>query len=147
MDLWKGMVKSNKIPTNKDAKLRYNADHLVCSAIVPEYHVMIQKGLEFSYVTNGIARILLRVPQTDSGTCDPNSEVDMEMEANFANTSVASTLFVSDGIPLACARSGVREFVGPDIPIWKTSFDHTRSYIPEDEFRQLFLNSDSNVIG
>ncbi|KAF3000593.1 hypothetical protein E8E15_000234 [Penicillium rubens] len=68
MDLWKDMVKSNKIPTSKEAKLRYNAERLVCSAIVQEYHVMIQEGLEFSYVTNGIARVLLRVPHDDPST-------------------------------------------------------------------------------
>jgi hypothetical protein len=65
-------------PTNQEAKLRYNAERLVCSALVQEYHVMIQEGLEYSYVTNGIARVLLRVPHDDPGTlyyflCDPNS--------------------------------------------------------------------------
>ncbi|CEJ62635.1 hypothetical protein PMG11_11130 [Penicillium brasilianum] len=151
MDLWKEMVKSNKMPTDKDAKLRYNAERLVCSAIVQEYHVMIQEGLEFSYVTNGIARVLLRVPRNNPGTlyyflCDPNSEVDMEMEATLENTSVARTL----SLCLMAFRSPVRgqewrNSVRPDIPIWKTSFDHTRSHIPEDEFRQLPLNSDSTA--
>lgn len=151
MDLWKEMVKSNKIPTGKDAKLRYNAERLVCSAIVQEYHVMIQEGLEFSYVTNGIARVLLRVPHDDPSTlyyflCDPNSEVDMEMEATLANTSVARTLCLC----LMAFHSPVRgqewrNSVRPDIPIWKNSFDHTRSHIPKDEFRQLPLNSDSTA--
>ncbi|KAJ6105282.1 hypothetical protein N7523_010092 [Penicillium sp. IBT 18751x] len=151
MDLWKDMVRSNKIPTNQEAKLRYNAERLVCSALVQEYHVMIQEGLEYSYVTNGIARVLLRVPHDDPGTlyyflCDPNSEVNMEMEASFANTSVARTLCLC----LMAFHSPVRgqewrNSVRPDIPIWKTSFDHTRSHIPEDEFRQLPLNSDSTA--
>ncbi|KAI2887417.1 hypothetical protein CBS11852_7480 [Aspergillus niger] len=151
MDLWKDMVRSNKIPTNQEAKLRYNAERLVCSALVQEYHVMIQEGLEYSYVTNGIARVLLRVPHDDPSTllyflCDPNSEVDMEMEATLANTSVARTLCLC----LMAFHSPVRgqewrNSVRPDIPIWKTSFDHTRSHIPEDEFRQLPLNSDSTA--
>ncbi|CAG7934244.1 unnamed protein product [Penicillium olsonii] len=151
MDLWKDMVRSNKIPTNQEAKLRYNAERLVCSALVQEYHVMIQEGLEYSYVTNGIARVLLRVPHDDPGTlyyflCDPNSDVDMEMEATLENTSVARTL----SLCLMAFRSPVRgqewrNSVRPDIPIWKTSFDHTRSHIPEDEFRQLPLNSDSTA--
>ncbi|KAF3018783.1 hypothetical protein E8E15_008547 [Penicillium rubens] len=68
MDLWKKMVRSNKIPTDQDAKLRYNAERLVCSAIVQKYHVMIQEGLEYSYLTNGIARVLLRVPRDDPTT-------------------------------------------------------------------------------
>ena len=41
MNLWKEIVKSNKIPTDKDAKIRYNAERLVCSTLVQEYHVMI----------------------------------------------------------------------------------------------------------
>ncbi|KAI2786989.1 hypothetical protein POX_f07342 [Penicillium oxalicum] len=41
MDLWKDMVRLNKIPTNQEAKLRYNAERLVCSALVQEYHEMI----------------------------------------------------------------------------------------------------------
>lgn len=48
MNLWKDIVRSNKIPTGQEAKLRYNAEWLVCSAIVQEYHVMIQEGLEYS---------------------------------------------------------------------------------------------------
>ncbi|KAI3180283.1 hypothetical protein DTO046C5_1519 [Penicillium roqueforti] len=99
MDLWKDMVRSNKIPTDQEAKLRYNAERLVCSALVQEYHVMIQEGLEYSYVTNGIARVLLRVPHDDHSTlyyflCDPNSEVSAEVEDSFQQpkTSVARTL-------------------------------------------------------
>ncbi|OJJ98578.1 hypothetical protein ASPACDRAFT_62070 [Aspergillus aculeatus ATCC 16872] len=68
MELWKDMVRSNKIPTNQEARLRYNAERLVCSALVQEYHVMIQEGLEYSYVTNGLARVLLRVPRDDPST-------------------------------------------------------------------------------
>jgi hypothetical protein len=65
------------------------------------------------------------------------AEVNMEMEATFANTSVVRTL----GLCLMAFHSPVRgqewrNSVRPDIPIWKTSFDHTRSHIPEDEFRQ-----------
>ncbi|KAJ5608657.1 hypothetical protein N7528_009224 [Penicillium herquei] len=150
MNLWMEIVKSNKIPTDKDAKMRYNAERLVCSALVQEYHVMIQEGLEYSYVTNGIARILLRVPHDDPGTlhyflCDPNSEVDVETEATLTNTSIARTLCLC----LMAFHSPVRgqewrNSVRPDIPIWKTSFDHTRSLIPKDEFQQL-LNSDSTA--
>ncbi|CAG8115723.1 unnamed protein product, partial [Penicillium nalgiovense] len=70
----------------------------------------------------------------------------MEMEATFANTSVARTLYLC----LMAFHSSVRvqewrNSVRPDIPIWKTSFDHTRSHIPEVEFRQFPLNSDSTA--
>ncbi|KAJ5827595.1 hypothetical protein N7447_004358 [Penicillium robsamsonii] len=66
-----------------DEKLKYNAERLVCSAIVQEYHVMIQEGLEYSHVTNGVARVLLRVPYDNPGTlyyflCDPNNEQGLQ---------------------------------------------------------------------
>ena len=49
------VIASQKTPTNQKAKSKYNAEELVCSAIVQQYHVMIQGGLEYSYMTNGIA--------------------------------------------------------------------------------------------
>ena len=51
MDLWKGMVWSNKVPNDEAESLAYTSQRLVCSAIVQEYHVMIQEGLEYSYLT------------------------------------------------------------------------------------------------
>ncbi|QQK44821.1 Protein kinase-like domain [Penicillium digitatum] len=63
MDLWKDVVRSNKVPTDQEEKLKYSATRLVCSAIVQEYHVMIQERLEYSYLTNGLTRVLLRVPR------------------------------------------------------------------------------------
>jgi hypothetical protein len=49
---------------------------------------MIQEGLEYSYVTNGIARVLLRVLYNDPSTLyyflyDPNSEVDRDTKDIF----------------------------------------------------------------
>ncbi|KAJ9485119.1 hypothetical protein VN97_g8228 [Penicillium thymicola] len=99
MDLYKEIVWPNKFPTEKAAKLRHNAERLVCSAIVQEYHVMIQLGLEYSYLTTGIVRVLLRVPRDKPSTlyyyfCDPNLEVDMEAENGFQEpkTSIARVL-------------------------------------------------------
>ena len=99
VDLWKDMVRSNKIPTDQDAKSRYNAERLVCSAVVQEYHVMIHEGLEYSYLTNGLARVLLCVPQDEPTTlyyffCDPHSEVDPagDMIPQLSKTSVARVL-------------------------------------------------------
>ncbi|KAL4924395.1 uncharacterized protein BDV17DRAFT_213208 [Aspergillus undulatus] len=153
MDLWKAMVKSNKIPTSQEAKLKYNAERLACSAIVQEYHVMIQEGLEYSYVTNGIARVLLRVPQENPSTlyyffCDPNSELDPEVDdtSQLLRTSVARTLCLC----LLAFRSPTRsqewcESARKDLGVWTTSFDHTYSQIPEAE-RQAIPHSDSTTL-
>ncbi|KAJ5117650.1 hypothetical protein N7448_011282 [Penicillium atrosanguineum] len=141
MDLWKNMVRSNKVPTDQDAKLRYNAERLVCSAIVQEYHVMIQEGLEYSYLTNGLARVLLRVPQDEPTTlyyffCDPHSEVDPagDMNSQLSKTSVARVLCLC----LMAFRSPARgqEWRNrwrPDLLTWETSFEHTRSQIPHSD--------------
>ncbi|KAL5000502.1 hypothetical protein BDV10DRAFT_162155 [Aspergillus recurvatus] len=156
MDLWKDMVKSNKIPTNQEAKLRYNAERLACSAIVQEYHVMVQERLEYSYVTNGIARVLLRVPQDNPSTlyyffCDPNTEVDPEVDYNsqLLRTSVARTLCLC----LLAFRSPTRSqewlnSVRKDLEVWTTSFDHTYSQIPEAERQQqqAIPHSDSTTL-
>ncbi|KAJ5788385.1 hypothetical protein N7457_003375 [Penicillium paradoxum] len=154
MDLWKDMVKSNKIPTNKEAKLRYNAERLVCSALVQEYHVMIQEGLEYSYVTNGIARVLLRVPYDDPSTlyyflCDPNSEIDGDAEDSFqqTKTSVARILCLC----LMAFRSPTRgqewrNSTRSELPLWTAGFDHTRSQIPKAELQQTLTHSDSTAL-
>ncbi|KAL4997894.1 hypothetical protein BDV10DRAFT_168252 [Aspergillus recurvatus] len=154
MDLWKAMVKSNKIPTSQEAKLKYNAERLACSAIVQEYHVMIQEGLEYSYVTNGIARVLLRVPQDNPSTlyyffCDPNSELDPEVDdtSQLLRTSVARTLCLC----LLAFRSPTRsqewrESARKDLKVWATSFDHTYSQIPEAERQQAIPHSDSTTL-
>jgi len=152
MDLWKEIVRSNKIPTDQEAKLRYNAERLVCSAIVQEYHVMIQEGLEYSYITNGIARVLLRVQRDNPSTlyyffCDPNSEMDPEGDfvSNLSKTSVSRVL----SLCLMAFHSPVRgqewrNLALPNIPIWKTSFDHTRSQIPKKELQQIPHSDSTN---
>ncbi|KKZ60721.1 hypothetical protein EMCG_04608 [[Emmonsia] crescens] len=59
MKLWEEIVQSDTIlksdELNKDEKLRYNAEQLTCSVLVQEYHVMIQAGLEYFYITNEFA--------------------------------------------------------------------------------------------
>ncbi|CAG8095457.1 unnamed protein product [Penicillium olsonii] len=145
MDLWQYLVRSNKIPTDHEEKLRYNAERLVCSAIVQEYHVMIQEGLEYSYVTNGVARVLLRVPYEDPSTlyyffCDPNSE----QGPSEPKTSVARVLCLCLMAFLSPIRDHEwRNSARSRLPLWSTSFDHARSQIPEGVMQQIALHSDS----
>jgi hypothetical protein len=93
------MVRSNKIPTDQEAKLKHNAERLVCSALVQEYHLMIQEGLEYSYLTNGLTRVLRRDPRDQPSSlyysfCDPHSEVTRESDITSQpwKTSVARLL-------------------------------------------------------
>ncbi|CAG8293549.1 unnamed protein product, partial [Penicillium salamii] len=145
MDLWKEMVRSNKISTDQEKKSKHNAERLVCSAIVQEYHVMIQEGLQYSYLTNGLSRVLLRVPHDQPSTlyyffCDPHNEVTPESDitSQLWKSSVARVLCLC----LMAFRSPNRgqewrNRVHPDLHTWQTSFNHTRSQIPGKELQQI----------
>ena len=92
MDFWEQVVKARGVPITKDKE----AERLVGAVIAQEYHVMIQKGLEYSYVTNGLALVLLQVPYEDPGTlyyhlCEPNLEVDSEDDQSFLQPAMAIT--------------------------------------------------------
>ncbi|KAG0156375.1 hypothetical protein PDIDSM_3553 [Penicillium digitatum] len=136
---------ANKTPTDPTEKLKYDAERLVCSAIVQEYHVMIQEGLEYSYVTNGVARILLRVPYDDPSTvyyffCDPNSEQSLQEP----KTSIARVLCLC----LMAFHSPVRgqewrNTVQSRLHLWTTSFDHALSQTPKEVLQQISPQSDS----
>ncbi|KAG6042833.1 hypothetical protein E4U39_005377 [Claviceps sp. Clav50 group G5] len=151
MDLWNELVASQTIPTDEIEKARYNATRLVCSAIVQQFHVMIQEGLEVSYLTNGFCDIHLWVPHDDPGTLhyylyDPNREVDPEDRTLLEpRTAVARRLclyLLSCGCPIrsqewrAAARRQLRT--------WQSSFDHIRSQIPENELRNPVSQSDAS---
>lgn len=74
-------------PTEESPKLEYNAAWLTGSAVTQEYHVMIQEGLEYSYLTNGLTLVLLRVPCDEPSTqyyhCEPNMEINLDNDCSF----------------------------------------------------------------
>ncbi|KAJ6101887.1 hypothetical protein N7486_004314 [Penicillium sp. IBT 16267x] len=144
MELWEEMVKCNTVPTDHVEKLRYNAERLVDSAMVQAYDVMIEEGRADAILTNGLARVLLHVPYDDPATllyqfCEPNAEIDEEDLQNLRQptTSIARVLCHC----LRSFRSPTRDqewrnFARSQLHIWETSFDHTRSLIPEEELRK-----------
>ncbi|KAK2794471.1 hypothetical protein FQN50_009903 [Emmonsiellopsis sp. PD_5] len=144
MNFWEEVVRPNSIPTEESAKLAYNAAWLTGSAITQEYHVMIQEGLEYSYLTNGLALVLLRVPYDEPSTlyyhlCEPNMEIDLNDDQSFEQplTAIARVLclcLMSFGAPVR--NQAWRNEAQKQLPVWKTSFNHTRSQIPERELRQ-----------
>ncbi|TQB67815.1 hypothetical protein MPDQ_004699 [Monascus purpureus] len=144
MRFWNEVVRPGSVPTEGPEKLRYNAARLTGSAVVQEYHVMLEEGLEYSYLTNGIALVLLWVPYDNPGTlyyylCEPNMEVNLDDELNSLQqplTAVARVLCL-------CLMSFRSQYHDQEwrnatkkLPEWKTSFDHTRSQIPESELQQ-----------
>jgi hypothetical protein len=144
MDFWDEVVQRDTIPTDKDEKLKYNAEQLTGSVLVQEYHVMIQEGLEYSYITNGLALVLLRIPYDDPSTlyyylCEPNMDVNVEDPEVFQQpkTAIARVLCLC----LMSFYSSIRDQAWRNdarshLHIWKTSFDYTRSRIPNDELQQ-----------
>lgn len=145
MDFWKEVVAPDSVPTQEPEKLRYNAARLTGSALVQKFHVMIQEGLEYSYLTNGLAMVLLRVPHNDPTTlyyhlCKPNMEANPEDDQSFRQpvTSIACVLclcLMSFGSRLRDQewRNNARQL----LPEWKTSFNHERSEIPDAELQQV----------
>ncbi|KAL4749043.1 hypothetical protein BDW72DRAFT_205080 [Aspergillus terricola var. indicus] len=146
MDFWEKIVKSKTVPAEGPEKLRYNAARLTGSAVVKEYHVMIEEGLEYSYLTNGLALVLLRVDYDEPGTlyyhlCEPNMEINRENNFNY----LLQPLTAISRILCLCLMSFRSQYRDQewrnkaimDLPIWKTSFDETFSQIPNSELRQI----------
>ncbi|KAK8912237.1 hypothetical protein VCV18_012634 [Metarhizium anisopliae] len=151
MDLWDEMVGSRTTPTGETERLGYNAERLVCSAIVQQYHVMIQEGLEVSFLTNGFCDIQLWIPHDDPSTLhyylyDPNREVDPEdctlLEPKTAIARRLCLYLLSCGYSIRSQqwRAAARD----QLRIWQTSFDHVRSQIPKAELGNPLLHSDSS---
>lgn len=145
MDFWEEVVASDSFPTQGPEKLAYNAAKLTGSALVQEFHVMIQEGLEYSYLTNGVVVVLMRVLEEGPATlyyhlCEPNMEANPEDDQSFQQpvTSIARVLCLC----LMSFRSSVRDQKWRNdaksrLPVWTSSFEHEHAAIPEAELRQV----------
>ncbi|KAK9358014.1 hypothetical protein V1504DRAFT_365678, partial [Lipomyces starkeyi] len=153
MDFYEKVVQRVTIPTNRDEKLRYNAEQLTGSALVQQYNVMIRKGLEYSYITNGLALVLLRVCSDDPSTlyyclCEPNREVGLAdvQSLKQPRTAVSRVLCLC----LMSLRSRPRKQRWRNRAIrqlhtWKMDFDYAWAQIPEDERHQTPPSLESQV--
>lgn len=153
MDLWKEMVRSNKVPNGEAESLVYNSQRLVCSAIVQEYHVMIQEGLEYSYLTTGMALVLLRVPYDEPSTlyyylCEPNQEVDHgDGDLQYPNTAIARVLCLC--LLSFCSQPRNQEWRNEyclDLKVWTTQFDGLPETVSSQEFQQNPRSDDTNYV-
>jgi hypothetical protein len=141
IEFWEEVVNSETIPTDGAEKLRYNATRLTGAALVQEYHVMIQEGLTYSWLSTGIALVFLYVPEEEPTTlcyhlCVPNEDVRSMGEGSFQQPVTAVARLLCLGL-MSCAtslrsnawRNGVKDMVH----IWKTNFDHARSQVPDEQ--------------
>lgn len=144
MDFWEEVVQWASIPTDKDKKLKYNTEQLTGSVLAQEYHIMIQEGLEYSYITNGLALVLLCVPYEDPSMlyyypCELNMDVSQENPEVFQQprTAIARVLCLC----LMSFQSQIhgqvwRNAARSKLHIWETSFEYAWLQIPGDELQQ-----------
>lgn len=142
MKFWKEVVSCKSIPTDKSEKLKYNAEQIFGSVLTQEYHIMICEGLEYSYVTIGLALVLLSVPYDDPGTlmyflCEPNIEVHNDPNYEKPKTAIARVLCLILMSLLSPVRDhNWRKDAKARLRTWATSFSLVRSKIPDEELRQ-----------
>ncbi|KAH8432444.1 uncharacterized protein LDX57_010080 [Aspergillus melleus] len=136
MDFWREVVQPDLVPAEEPEKSRYHAERLVGSVIVQEFHVMIQEGLEYSYLTNGLMDVQLWVPYDDPATLyyhlgDPGMYGTAGSAGpGIPRTRIERTLclcLMSFRAPLR--DQAWRNAVKPTLPIWQTSYDSDRAQI------------------
>ncbi|KAE8154478.1 hypothetical protein BDV25DRAFT_147743 [Aspergillus avenaceus] len=143
MEFWQKIVKPNTVPTEEPQKSEYNAARLAGSAIVQEFHVMIQEGLEYSYLTNGFTDVHLWVPYDDPGTLyynlgDPSTYGKAGAGRHGGpRTRVERALCLClMSFRTSCRDQAWRNDARGQLPIWHTSFASERSLIPPADLPQ-----------
>ena len=134
MNFLEKVVKARDVPTTEEEK----SERIAGAVIAQEFDVMIQEGLEYSYVTNGLALVLLRVPLEDPGTlyyhlCEPNLEVNPEDDQRFLQPTTAIARVLCLCLMSFCSRLRDQQWRNEELPIWKSSFDDSRTPVSEDE--------------
>lgn len=140
MNFLEKVVKAHDVPSTEEEK----SERIVGAVIAQKFDVMIQEGLEYSYVTNGFAMVLLHIPLEDPGTlyyhfCEPDSEVNLEDDQSFLQptTSIARVLCLC--LMSFCSQVRDQQWrneAQKELPIWKSSFDDSRTPVSEDELPQ-----------
>ncbi|KAK9368215.1 hypothetical protein V1509DRAFT_624596 [Lipomyces kononenkoae] len=151
MDFWEEVVKRENIPTDKNDT--YWAEVQTGSVLAQQYHVMLHESLEYSYITNSLALVLLHVRYDDPSTlyyylCEPNTEVDLadDQILEAPRTAIARVLCLC----LMSFLSPVRDHewradATRDVHIWKTNFEQERAQMLADELGETPQISESQV--
>ena len=144
MDFMKEVVLLETIPTDPAGKLKHNAEQLTGAVLAQEYHVMINEGLEYSYVTNGLALVLLQVRYDDPSTlyyylCEPIMEVSLRDDQSLRPpmTAIARVLclcLMSSTVPIWTQEW--RNAAMKNLHVWEMDLDYARAQIPDEERNQ-----------
>ncbi|KAI1974558.1 hypothetical protein LOZ51_005944 [Ophidiomyces ophidiicola] len=145
IDFYDDIVKSNSTPVQDPEKSRFKAMRLVGSAIVQEFHVMIQEGLEYSYLTTGLGLVQLWIPSDDPRTLyyDLSKPSLSPGGSTGPETEIEKVLCLC----LVSCRSQIRNHTWRNnarnlLPTWETSFSRARSQISPGEVPQNPLDPD-----
>ncbi|KAK2748514.1 hypothetical protein FQN57_000647 [Myotisia sp. PD_48] len=144
MNLWEEVVQRETIPNEKNEKLIYNAELLTASTLVQEYHVMITEGLEFSYVTNGLAYVLLYIQEDEPNIlyyclCEPSMDITSKDDPIVQQSKTAIARVLSLCL-MSCSSSPRnhewRHNAMNQLPRWETDLNYERAQISDTELRE-----------
>lgn len=81
--------------------MTYNEKPLTGLAIAQKYHVISWEGLEYSYLTTGLANVQLQVSRDDTGTLYYELTLDMDtgVGALTEDRNCKVAVLVLDGLP------------------------------------------------
>ncbi|KAL1977395.1 hypothetical protein VTN31DRAFT_254 [Thermomyces dupontii] len=111
MNFVEKVVTKDTIPADKDGKTKSTAETRTGAILAEAYNVMIEEGVEFSYISSGFAYVFLHVPKNEFWKlyyfiCEPNVDVHQKSdEIEIEKTSIARVLCFC----LMCCRSTVRD--------------------------------------
>ncbi|KAL9123613.1 MAG: hypothetical protein Q9217_006970 [Psora testacea] len=144
MDVKKNIVDNIKIPTEAKAKVKYNAEKLIASALSQAYTYMLDAGIEFGCLETGEVTVFLKLDGLDSNTlyyhlAIPQLEVEQflsEEDGNFPYPLTAVAQMLS--FLLIALRSEVRDqnwrkSARAQAAKWTTDERDILEQLPEDE--------------
>ncbi|KAK9236709.1 hypothetical protein V1525DRAFT_195030 [Lipomyces kononenkoae] len=153
MDLWKEVSQRTTIPTDQLEKVTYKAELLTGSVLAQQYNVMIHKGLEYSFTTNGLAIVLLRVRSDDPSTlyyylCQPKREVEFAGDLSYEQPiTVVSRVLCLCLMSLLSRRreQDWRNDARQHLHRWERKSDDTSAQISEEDRQTAPTSSESQV--
>ncbi|KAI9836284.1 MAG: hypothetical protein M1819_001621 [Sarea resinae] len=125
-----------------DAKLQYNADKLVATAIAQTYSYMIESGLEYGYVCTGEAYVFLMIDWKSPDTvhyhlAEPNEEVKQIETVSgvfIMRTAIAQVLsFAQMASRADIHEQNERRYVMQGLSTFTVDYEEVLRRIPEDE--------------
>ncbi|KAF3490489.1 uncharacterized protein GIQ15_00006 [Arthroderma uncinatum] len=144
MNMYEEVVQRAILPDkdDKDGNAQYNAERLTCAALTQTFDYMIRQGLEYSCLTNGRIKVMLRVPIDNPETLqysilEPSKDaepVDDQNGFRFPYTAVGCYL----GLTLLALGSprrnqAWRNSAQSKLNKWEVNFDKILQDIPVTE--------------